>query len=124
MNRYCQPGFTIIEVMLFLAISGVMAIGLMAGMGAAISSQQYRDSVQSYADYLRGQYSKVVAVENEGPRDSGAVCPLTGSVTDRGRSNCVIVGRYARTQDVGDKYESRPIYASQSGASWRGRRNV
>ena len=118
MNRYCQPGFTIIEVMLFLAISGVMAIGLMAGMGAAISSQQYRDSVQSYADYLRGQYSKVVAVENERSGDSGATCPLAGSVTDRGRSNCVIVGRYTRTQDAGDKYESRSIYASQSGSSW------
>ena len=30
----------------------------------------------------------------------------------------MIVGRYTRTQDAGDKYESRSIYASQSGASW------
>lgn len=116
MNRRYQSGFTIIEVVLFLAISGVMAVGLLVGMGAAISSQQYRDSVQSYADYLRGQYSRVVGVEND--RSTDVTCPLGGDTTQRGRSNCVIVGRYVHAQDNGTEYTSQPIYALQSGDTW------
>jgi type II secretory pathway pseudopilin PulG len=56
-------GFTIIEVVLFLAISGLMAIGLLAGTSMAIQRQQYRDAVQSFAGYLRDEYARVVSVD-------------------------------------------------------------
>ena len=50
-----QGGFTVIEVTMFLAISGTMAIALLAGIGVAIQRQQYRDAVQSYANFLTEQ---------------------------------------------------------------------
>ena len=89
-----QKGFTIIEVILFVAISGLLTSMLMVGVSMSINRQQYRDSVQSYAGFLRNEYSKVVNVENE--RSKGT-CPIEGSdgraETLRGQSDCVIVGR-------------------------------
>ena len=55
-----QKGFTIIEVVLVIAISGLMAAGIMIGVSSSINRQQYRDSVQSFAAFLRSEYSKVV----------------------------------------------------------------
>ena len=60
-----QKGFTIIEVILFVAISGLLTSMLMVGVSMSINRQQYRDSVQSYAGFLRNEYSKVVNVEND-----------------------------------------------------------
>lgn len=119
MKRHTVAGFTIIETMLFLAVSGALAVGLMAGMGAAIGAQQYRDSVQSYANYLRGQYSQAVAVEN-GHLTREACSSLGAASTDyRGRSECVIVGRHV-VATSGGTYTSQPIYAVQSSdATWR-----
>ena len=76
-------GFTIIEVVLFLAISGLMAIGLLVGTSMAIQRQQYRDAVQSFAGYLRDEYARVVSVENDGTAKCGA--------SVRGQSECFIV---------------------------------
>ncbi len=121
MKRHTVAGFTIIETMLFLAISGALAVGLMVGMGAAIGSQQYRDSVQSYANYLRGQYGQAVAVENGNVAHDSDVCSSLGaaSTDDRGRSDCVIVGRHVVAVS-GDTYDSQPIYAVQNAdTTWR-----
>lgn len=46
-----QKGFTIIEVILFVAISGLLTSMLMVGVSMSINRQQYRDSVQSYAGF-------------------------------------------------------------------------
>ena len=117
-------GFTIIEVMLVLAISSLMALLLMVGTGVAIQRQQYRDSVQSFENFLVSQYARVVSVEND--RTSVEPCPILGSDSSpvpRGQSNCVIIGRYIATMGIsgatdGREYEVRPVYAAQSGATW------
>lgn len=125
-----SAGFTIIEVMLFLAVSGLMMVGLMVGTGAAIQGQQYRDAVQSYANFLRDQYSRVITVEND--RLTEDVCPLAeGEISNRGGSNCVIVGRYVATGIArgsvssesggmdGQNYGTRPVYAlKQNTGQW------
>ncbi len=118
MKRHTVAGFTIIETMLFLAVSGALAVGLMAGMGAAIGAQQYRDSVQSYADFLRTQHSQVITVVNN--RSSEDQCSLSAPESQpRGRSSCVVVGRYITSTDTtGEKYTARPIFALQSGSGW------
>lgn len=115
MKQIKQSGFTIIEVVLFLAISGLLAVGLMVGTGVAIQRQQYRDSVQSYANFLRNQYGQVISVENREGVDRE--CPLRAGTDPRGRSSCVIVGRYiAATDASGQKYSTYPIYATEDGA--------
>ena len=88
-----QDGFTIIEVTLFLAVSGFFAISLLVGASTAVQRQQYRDSVQSFANYLRSQYSQVINVEND--RNFGK-CPIGGGDTNRGQSECVILDKYDR----------------------------
>lgn len=120
MKRRQSPGFTIIEVVLFLAISGLMVVGLLVGTSAAMRGQQYKDAVQSYANFLRDQYSRVITVENSRAGDD--VCPLSSSAdaSPKGRSDCVIVGRYVSTSDgsgAGEVYEARAIYAIRDEAA-------
>ena len=100
-------GFTIIEVVLFLAVSGMLTIGLLASASVAIQRQQYKDAVQSFAGYLRDEYAKVISVENDG----STICGGT-PVDHRGQSDCFIVGRLIKTSGTaGQSYDSYPIYA-------------
>lgn len=80
-----RKGFTIIEVMLFLAISGFLLVGILAGTGAGIARQRYTDSVQHVAQVLREQYSAVVNTQiPERDSGSGNVCysPTPDELTD------------------------------------------
>ena len=112
-----SKGFTIIEVVLFLAISGLLMATLLVGVSQAISRQEYRDAVQSFAGFLRSEYSKMINVENDRPDGNNAVCQ--GSVsTYRGQSNCFIVGRYIETvgsddANYGTEYASYAVYAKE-----------
>lgn len=118
-----QKGFTIIEVVLFLAIAGLLAMGLFVGAGAAIQQQQYRDAVQSYAGFLRSQYDRVINVENA--RSEAAPSECGGSANERGRSGCVVVGRYIRSEDIsggtayGAVYEAYPVYGWKESTGWK-----
>ncbi|MEP6710564.1 MAG: prepilin-type N-terminal cleavage/methylation domain-containing protein, partial [Candidatus Saccharibacteria bacterium] len=58
MDTQRHPGFTIIEVMLFLAISGALAVGILIGSNVAITSQRYRDSLNSLQSLLQQQYNQ------------------------------------------------------------------
>jgi type II secretory pathway pseudopilin PulG len=54
-----RKGFTVIEVILFIAISSFLIIGLVMGVSSTIARQRYVDSVQDFADVLRTQYYAV-----------------------------------------------------------------
>ena len=93
-----RHGFTIIEVMLFLALSGFLMVGILAGTGSSIDNQRYKDSVQDAVNILRNAYSFVA--DTEVPiRDTG-VCGYTISSTlnlrngesGRGRTGCAVYG--------------------------------
>lgn len=58
-----RRGFTIIEVSLFLAITGVVFVGIAIGTQNSIFWQRYNDSVQSFAEFLRSEYSRVANVQ-------------------------------------------------------------
>lgn len=113
-----QHGFTIIEVILFLAISGGLMLLLFAGTGIALQRQQYQDTIQSFAAFLQGQYSAVINVENN--NEAAATCPITGAKSFRGQSDCVIIGRYVVADDIeGRRYAAFPVYALRQGDAWR-----
>lgn len=59
-------GFTMIEVALFLALTGALFIGIATGMNNSIYQQRYNDSVQNFADFLRNIYSEVENVQGVG----------------------------------------------------------
>lgn len=94
-----KSGFTIIETVLFLGVTGLLIFGILAGTGNSISSQRYRDSVSSLYTMLQKQYSNVLTVDND--RNSNWKCNDDGSITKsedvgdvRGQSECILLGKY------------------------------
>jgi type II secretory pathway pseudopilin PulG len=102
-----ETGFTIIETMLFLAVTGLLAGAILVGSGVAISQQRYRDSVNSLKSYVQQQYSEVTNVTNG--RDKSWTCDGVGNVAQsnpaagqaRGTSDCVVLGRYITVDATG-----------------------
>ncbi len=105
-----KQGFTIIEVMLFLAITGLLAMALLGGWTKMIDTQRYRDSNRSLQSFLQQQYNLVYNVENGLSNANCSVNGLgqvdvnenTGSVVARGQSKCVIMGRYITVNSDGN----------------------
>jgi prepilin-type N-terminal cleavage/methylation domain-containing protein len=92
-----RTGFTIIEVVLVLAISAMLFVALIAGQGNNLARRRYDDSVHSFMEFLQSQFDFAMNIQNfrEGEfRD----CTITGSQAlgqadaHRGRSNCAIHG--------------------------------
>lgn len=93
-----QHGFTIIEVTLFLALTGLLAVLLLGGWTTMINTQRYKDSVKTLQTFVQEQYNLVYSVEN-GRADNlrcngGAVTETGGTGESRGQSDCVMMGRY------------------------------
>jgi len=99
MKSLVKAGFTIIETMLFLGITGLLVAGILVGTGNSINAQRYRDSVSSLQATLQKQYSNVASISNN--RDANLSCnsnsALTvtspGAGTPIGQSDCVIIGK-------------------------------
>jgi len=70
-KRLRPRGFTIIEVALFLALSGLLMIGLIVGTNASISRQRYNDSVNNFAEFLRTAYNDVANISNDNTSSAG-----------------------------------------------------
>lgn len=117
MGTKTQSGFTFIEVMLFLAVTGLLAMGVLVGSGAAINQQRYRDSVNSLKSYIQQQYSEVTSVINS--RGANWQCDSNGVITDtggpageaRGRSDCVMLGRFITINETGKIITSSSVSA-------------
>ena len=117
MGTNTQGGFTFIEVMLFLAVTGLLAMGILVGSGAAINQQRYRDSVNTLKSYIQQQYSEVTSVTNS--RNASWQCNSNGVITDtggpagepRGRSDCVMLGRFITIDAAGKQLTSSSVSA-------------
>lgn len=88
-------GFTIIELMLVLAISGSLVVAIMVGASTAINQQRYRDSVNSLKSFIQNQYDQVANTLNDRTGNEGctATAAITAAPQSRGTSDCVIIGR-------------------------------
>ena len=69
--RSTKKGFTLIEVMLFLVLTSALFVAVAVGTHNSIFQQRYNDSVQNFVEFLRGIYSQVSNVENQGQGRSG-----------------------------------------------------
>lgn len=58
-----RQGFTIIEVTLVLALTGLLLIGALGLTYSQIQRQQYNDTVQSFTEFIRATYSAVESPE-------------------------------------------------------------
>jgi type II secretory pathway pseudopilin PulG len=103
-----NAGFTIIEVMLFLAVTGMLAVAILVGSGVSIGQQRYRDSVNTLKSFIQDQYSETTNVTNSRSGNSACtnavVIEPPASVPDpqpRGTSDCVLMGRLLTIGDNG-----------------------
>jgi len=103
MKQLKNAGFTIIETMLFLGITGLLVMGILVGTGNSINIQRYRDSVTSLQSFLQQQYSEVANVTNNRGLDRTCgdagigLLSINSSNPPRGQSECVILGRLITT---------------------------
>lgn len=107
-----RAGFTIIEVMLFLAVGAALTIAIMAGMSAGIAAQRYQDAVATLQSDVQQQYEDVVSVANyrEG---ASAISGCTGT---RGASDCVILGKLL-TISPGGILHKHEVYGREPSSS-------
>jgi type II secretory pathway pseudopilin PulG len=111
-------GFTVIELMLFLGITGVLFTVLMVGVNSNITQQRYRESVLNVSTLLQSQYAEVANAQNERTdsmkctvvsegRGSEAIKRITiseqaSNSSPRGQSMpCVLLGRAVQVIDRG-----------------------
>lgn len=93
-----ERGFTVIELMLFLGVTGALFAALMFGVNASVNQQRYRESVVSLGALLQGEYSEVSNTRNDSNNDWA--CTSHGTVEQdntasvfRGTSPCVLLGK-------------------------------
>lgn len=61
-----KEGFTLIEVMLVLGITGLILLGLLGGTFSTIARERYNDSLRGFAEFLSLAYSEVLSPETLG----------------------------------------------------------
>lgn len=117
MGVHRTEGFTIIEVTLFLAISGLLIVLMIAGSGATISAQRYKDANETLKTLIQQQYSKATNVQND--RDDSVACQtatasIGGGSSNPGQSKCLIMGRFMYLNDKDVKLYDVIGYAPSS----------
>lgn len=91
-----KGGFTLIEVALFLAITGLLFLGITLGVQNSIFQQRYNDSIQNFAEFLRGVYGEVMNVQNVPREEIPSNCLKDGEDSKDvsiGASQCAILGK-------------------------------
>ncbi len=104
MKPAIKTGFTIVETMLFLAITAFLIMGVLIGTGTSINIQRYHDSVSSLQSFFQEQYSEVANVDNDIALDT-YTCPSEGEIMPVGQSNCVILGKFIKVPEEGNASE-------------------
>ena len=98
-----QAGFTIVEISLFMAITGLLFMIAIAGTGNAVRSFRFTDSGRSLEAFMQKQYDDILNGFNN--RSSTVSCSggtIDTSVSQAvGSSNCLLMGKLVlfRTND-------------------------
>lgn len=68
--KQIRRGFTLIEVAIFLVITGALFVAVTIGVQNSIYQQRQNDAVQNLAEFVRSIYSQTMNVESEGSGNS------------------------------------------------------
>lgn len=88
-----QRGFTVIETMLFLAISTALTIAVIATAGASIGAQRYKDAVATLQSDIQQQYEDAVSIKNQRNATDTLPASCTGAISGRGQTRCILMGK-------------------------------
>lgn len=128
MNNKLRQGFTVVEVMLFLAITGLLIAGILGSMATSLNRQRYRDGVEITREMIASQYSEVYSLTNDYKDDHEAETkqyqdPCTSRLIARGTSDCLYAGRLIEIVPASDSRTSRlkitPVIAEETTAAER-----
>ena len=98
-------GFTIIEVTLFLGLSGLLIAAVLVGATRNINNQRYRDTVEQTRNVIQGQYDRVYSLTNSDETEAGSANPCTAEsetiaeIRHRGTTECLYVGRLIEVRE-------------------------
>lgn len=99
--RRGQLGYTIIEVMLFFAVTGALMLGVLGSASFGVNTQRYSDAVNTFTAIIQQEFTNVTNVTNA--RSIESMCgPGGANERPRGISNCVIIGRLMTVDTEGD----------------------
>jgi type II secretory pathway pseudopilin PulG len=125
MKSCVKSGFTIIETMLVLSVTGLLSIGILVGSSSFISQQRYSDAVRTVESNIQDQYGSSHNVQNE--RSDATGCnPITGQVEDgaggaavttptgRGSSECVVLGKSIEISSSGTEITTASVIGRQT----------
>lgn len=79
-----RRGFTLIEISIFLAVTGALFAVVTIGVQNSIFQQRYNDAVQNYAEFLRSVYSETTNVQS--PYDGKSDQAIYGKLVTFGES--------------------------------------
>lgn len=91
-----KTGFTLLEVSLFLALSGILLVGIISSTRHNLARQRYNNAVQEYAEFLRGLYSSTIYTQNTSETN--------------GRSDNAIYGKLVIFGNTEDIYNPSIVY--------------
>lgn len=118
MSPVKTAGFTIVEVLLVLAVTGLMIIGILAGSAAQVRQQEYRDSVHSLQSEIQNQYNEVQnPIIDRTKADSQNTCGIATPVSRGAAENCFVVGRLISSDGNGTLKEAPILGLAPSGDS-------
>lgn len=94
MMRQNEAGFTVIEAMIFLTISGLLILIAFIGSANAISRTRFNDGMRSMQVHLQQQYNDVQTGLNlRDPSASNIPARCGATPVEVGKSDCLLLGR-------------------------------
>ena len=88
-----RRGFTVIETMLFLAISAALTIAIITTTGASIGAQRYKDAVATLQSDIQQQYEDAISIKNQRYVADALPSGCTSGSVGVGQTRCVIMGK-------------------------------
>lgn len=89
--RVDESGFTIIEVTLFLAVSGLLLLMVFLGTGSLAARQRFTDTTDSLHAYIQSQYDEVVNGVNV--RTLNTECNGVSNANAGTSVDCLLLGK-------------------------------
>lgn len=102
-----QSGFTLIEVMLVLAITGLLLMGLIGGTFSSIARQRYNDAVRNFGEYMSSVYNTVIR-----PESLGAVGDAMYKFLGNSKDQAILGKVLVFGEDYSNADDKRAVYSA------------